>query len=54
MGDVVEVEDKDQAVSVPTRKIHGVEVHNHSFLISAVDRDAVVSFIPQPLYLGTH
>jgi hypothetical protein len=50
----VDVEDKGKAVSVPTRKIHGVEVHNHSFLISAGDRDAVVSFIPQPFYLGTH
>jgi len=54
LGDVVEVEDKGKAVSVPTRNIHGVEVHNHSFLTAAGSRDAVVSFISQPLYLGTH
>jgi len=41
---------KGKVFSVPTRKIYGVEVHLHSFLISAVDRGAVVSFIPQPLY----
>jgi hypothetical protein len=50
LGEVVEVEDKGKVASVATRKIHGVEVHLHSFLISAVDRDAVVSFIPQPPY----
>jgi hypothetical protein len=50
LEDVVEVEDKDKAVSVLTTKIHEVEVHLHSFLTSTVDRDVVVSFMFQPPY----
>jgi len=48
LGNVEAVEDKGKTVSVPTRKIQRVEVQHSG------DRDAVVSFIPQPLYLGTH
>jgi hypothetical protein len=52
LGDVVEVEDKGNDVSVPTTKIHEVEANLHSFLTSTVDNDVVVSFVLQPPYSG--